>query len=117
MKEAGNKILSDSDGSAVISIFPCNEVNKDNDIIPWADVFICRALTTTPDSNVIILDVHPDITLSDIKHPGSFEAYTKIATKFRKCKILISQNEIDFLKKHHYTYKYGRVRLVTDDYD
>jgi hypothetical protein len=119
MKEAGSQMLNIFDGPGIINIFPANNQNGKNDSIPWADVFICKIRSTKDslagDSNILVLDIKTDNSLKDIQEPNEFWTDIKPAKRFEKCEILISEDELDTLKKYKYKYKYGRVTLVTDD--
>jgi len=101
---------------AVVSIFPCDVKNAGDEVIPWADLYICRSHNRSDslsgDTALVLIDVHTKSGLYDIKNIDHYGATIKTAMGFKKCRVVVPANQIKKIKK--YRYKFARVTIIDD---
>jgi hypothetical protein len=115
MREAGNKI---ADSAGMFSIFPGDQIEKANNSIPRADLFVCKTFSRrdslTGDTLIVLLDVKLPSFLYAQQHPLNFGTKLTPASKLKQCRVFIPPSLFNKIK--HCRYKYANVELITDDY-
>jgi hypothetical protein len=118
LKEASDSIISPDKGPAVDKIFPADHKNKPNDTILWADAYLCTSIgkyhSPCSDTLILLLDAKTDDKLYKIKYPEDYWTGLKKAPRLRKCKIMVSPEQLARIKRARY--KFVSVDLITDDY-
>jgi hypothetical protein len=110
--------VTDSPGKrpVVASIFPCDERNTGDEVIPWADLYVCgsynKSDSLSGDTALVFIDVNTKSGLHELKNIDHYGADIKIAQKFKKCRVMIPAGQIDKIRK--YRYRFARVTLVDD---
>jgi hypothetical protein len=117
MKEASDSVIRTFDGPAVCDIYPARHQNDNNDIIPWADAYLChtfsKADSSSGDTLVLLLDTKINSRLYRVKYPSEYWTGLKKASKFRKCRIMLTREQLTDIRNARY--KFASVQLITDD--
>jgi len=113
---AGPVTDSTGKGLEVVSIFPCNVKNAGGEVIPWADLYVCRSHnrrdSLSGGTALVFIDIHTESDLKALKNINHYGTDIKIAQKFRKCRVRVPAGQIDNIRK--YRYRFARVTLIDD---
>jgi hypothetical protein len=100
----------------VVAIFSCDMKNTSSEVIPWADLYVCRSYNKSDslsgDTAIVFIDTHTKSDLHDIKNIDHYGVGIKMAQGFKKCRIMVPANQIDNIRKCRY--RFAQVTLVDD---
>jgi len=108
MREASNDIIDTLHGPSVEKIFPANHQNTKSGSIPWADTYLCHSFSNADslsgDTLILLLDTKTDNSLYKIEEPDEYWTGLKKASRFRKCRIVVPEEQLERIKRARYKY-------------
>jgi len=113
---AGHVTDSTAQRPEVVSVFPCDKKNAGNEVIPWADLYVCKSYNKSDslsgDTALVFIDIHTKLGLHGIKNSDHYGAGIKTEQSFKKCRVMVPANQIDNIRE--YRYKFAQVTLIDD---
>jgi len=109
-----NKITESTYNLNVIKYFPCNKRNKQGDLYPWANLYVCKSLnkqdSLSGDSLIVLLETKTGRAYTQDDLINSFWITIKPSKRFLGSKVLLPTHEMDSLKG--YKFRYGEIKSI-----